>query len=206
MSIYGANIGTPPVTAQYDGAGLYPTTLGNTTVTFNGAAAPLLYVSTGLINAVVPYAVAGQKTVDVIVTHDSQKSPPLSIPIVDTSPGVFSVGQNGSGQGAILNALTNAPFTLNSVDNPVPMGSYIVMYTTGPGLWNQTVPDGSILLVVREPPYFVPAAKVSLTIGGQPATMSYAGAAPYMVSGMLQVNAIVPPGIGSGPQPVVLTI
>jgi uncharacterized protein (TIGR03437 family) len=48
-------------------------------------------------------------------------------------------------------------------------------------------------------------APVSVTIGGQPATIRYAGAAPYQVLGIFQVNAVVPEGIGSGPQPIVLT-
>ena len=51
-----------------------------------------------------------------------------------------------------------------------------------------------------------PAAPVSLTIGGLPATILYAGSAPFKVSGVLQVNAVVPDGVDSGPQPVVLTI
>jgi len=51
-----------------------------------------------------------------------------------------------------------------------------------------------------------PAAPVSLTIGGKPAKILFAGAAPYEAAGMLQINAIIPNGIGSGPQPVVLTI
>jgi uncharacterized protein (TIGR03437 family) len=51
-----------------------------------------------------------------------------------------------------------------------------------------------------------PVAPVSLTIGGQPAKILYAGAAPFLVSGVLQVNAIVPEGIGSGPQPLVLRV
>lgn len=34
VSIFGANLGTPPVTGQYADTGLFPLTLGNTTVTF----------------------------------------------------------------------------------------------------------------------------------------------------------------------------
>jgi uncharacterized protein (TIGR03437 family) len=45
-----------------------------------------------------------------------------------------------------------------------------------------------------------------VTIGGQPATIRYAGVAPYRVRGVFQVNAVIPEGIGSGPQPVVLTV
>lgn len=47
---------------------------------------------------------------------------------------------------------------------------------------------------------------VSLTIGGQPAQIYYAGAAPYEVWGMLQVTAFVPNGLAPGAQPLVLKI
>jgi uncharacterized protein (TIGR03437 family) len=126
------------------------------------------------------------------------------VPIVDTSPGIFTFTQDGKGQGAILNVDSQNPdrVTLNSVDNPAPKGSAITMFGTGAGLWNRTVQDGSIVLDAS----VTPVAPVSLTIGGQPAKILYAGAAPFLVSGVLQVNAIVPEGIGSGPEPLVLTV
>ena len=206
VSIFGANIGTPPISSQFGGDGLYPTTLGNTTVAFNGILAPLLYVSTGQINAVVPYGVAGQKTVNVVVTHDSQAAPAFPVTIADTSPGIFTATQTGTGQGAILNAFPN-PYqpTANSTSNPSPKGSAIIIYATGAGVLTPAVPDGSILLNSAQPAY-VPAASVSLTIGGQPAFVFYASVPPFQVSGMLQINAIVPDGVASGSQPVVLTI
>jgi uncharacterized protein (TIGR03437 family) len=55
-------------------------------------------------------------------------------------------------------------------------------------------------------PYPVFTAPVSLTIGGQPAQILYAGQAPDLVVGILQVNAVIPLNISSGPQPVVLTV
>jgi uncharacterized protein (TIGR03437 family) len=212
VSIFGANIGTPPVSSQYDYTGLFPTTLGNTTVTFGGTPAPLLYVSTTQINAVVPFEVAGQKNVDVVVTHDSVAAPSVAVPIVDTSPAIFTTTQTGKGQGAIQNATGPEASTPNSVDNPAPQGSGIAIFATGGGLLTQTgvglptrvVQDGSIFLEFQTG--LAPAAAVSLTIGGQPARILYAAAAPYEVLGMLQVNAVVPSNIGSGPQPVVLTV
>ena len=51
-----------------------------------------------------------------------------------------------------------------------------------------------------------PVADVKVTIGGQPATISYAGEAPGLVSGVIQINAMIPGNINSGPQQVVLTI
>jgi trimeric autotransporter adhesin len=205
-SIFGANLGTPPISGHFNDSGLYPTTLGNTTVTFNGTAAPLLYVSTTQINAVVPYELAGQKTVSVIVAHDSVASPAFSLPLTATSPAIFTVTQDGKGQGAILNDDPNVNPTPNSADNHATKGIPISIYATGGGLLSQTVQDGSIPLIIGEPPFFKPTAPVSVTIAGQPAQVIYAGAIPYEVFGMLQVNAIVPNGIGSGPQPVVLTI
>lgn len=207
VSIFGANLGTPPLTAQYSDAGLYPTTLGNTTVTFNGTPAPLLYVSTVQINAVVPFEVAGQKTVNVVVTHDSQPSAALSLPITATSPAMFTDTQTGKGEGAIINAGPGAlsPGAPNGPENPAPQGSANSIFATGGGVFTQSFTpnqDGLISLGASGPL----AAPVSLTIGVKPANVIYAGAAPYAVPGVIQVNATVPTGIGSGAQPVVLTI
>jgi len=49
---------------------------------------------------------------------------------------------------------------------------------------------------------------VSVTIGGQPAQLLYAGTIGGMLSSwsVLQVNAVVPNGLSTGPQPVVLKI
>jgi uncharacterized protein (TIGR03437 family) len=47
---------------------------------------------------------------------------------------------------------------------------------------------------------------VTATIAGQPADILYAGDAPDLVSGVLQVNVVIPPGTPSGPQPVVITV
>lgn len=203
VSIFGANIGTPPQNATFDQTGLYPTTLGNTTVKFNGVAAPLLYVSNNQINTVAPYELAGETTAAVVVTHDLQAAPAFSAPVVATSPGIFTL--TGTGQGVIVNASGQSGPTFNSVANPAPQGSAITFFATGAGLWNQTIQDGIVILGSIQP-LIAPAARVSLTIGGQPAEILFAGAEPFQITGMLQINAIVPNGIGSGPQPLILTV
>jgi uncharacterized protein (TIGR03437 family) len=89
-----------------------------------------------------------------------------------------------------------------------PRGSTISFFATGAGVWSEPVQDGSVILNMGQNPARIlrPAAPVSLTIGGVPAAIRYAGAAPFQVSEMLQVNAVVPAGVGSGTQPLVLTI
>jgi uncharacterized protein (TIGR03437 family) len=236
VSIYGSNLGTgplapagsysvlqgnatatfsrqplsfEPLSNAYGGHG--GTATGNaTTVTFNQLPAPLLYVSPNQINAVVPYfAQPGDASgnVPVVVTHDGQASPPFLVPIAATSPGLFTVAPNGRGQGAIQNVdPQTGAVTPNSPSNPAAKGSTIVLWGTGNGGFSQIPPDGVIITDVLTPPYYVVTRAISLTIGGQPAKILYAGAAPNQVFGLLQVNAVVPSGIGSGPQPVVLTI
>jgi uncharacterized protein (TIGR03437 family) len=51
-----------------------------------------------------------------------------------------------------------------------------------------------------------PVLDVSATIGGLPATVIYAGSAPGLVAGVLQVNLRVPDNAPSGAAPVVLKI
>ncbi|MBV9768270.1 MAG: hypothetical protein JOZ32_01755, partial [Bryobacterales bacterium] len=52
-----------------------------------------------------------------------------------------------------------------------------------------------------------PLLPVSVEIGGLPAVVSYAGAAPLEVAGLLQVNATVPAGVPTGTSvPVVIKV
>jgi uncharacterized protein (TIGR03437 family) len=198
VSIFGSNIGTPPLNGGFNDAGIYPSTLGHSKVTFNGIAAPLLYVSNNQINAVVPFEVAGQGSVDVVVMHHQQSSSAQRLTLGDTSPGIFTVTQAGRGQGAILNA-DNSP---NSVANPVSRGSFIQIFGTGGGRWAPDLPSGSIYTGTALPR---PRAPVSARIGGQSAQVLYAGVAPYLV-GVLQVNVRIPDGLSPGSHPIELTV
>ncbi len=52
VTIFGSNFATGPASA---GGAPYPTVIGDTSVTFNGIAAPLFYISPGQINAQAPF-------------------------------------------------------------------------------------------------------------------------------------------------------
>ena len=81
-------------------------------------------------------------------------------------------------------------------------GEFISIYCTGLGPTDPSVPSGtaapaSSLAVVKTQP--------SVTIGGRPATVAFAGLAPGFV-GVYQINAQVPAGITPGDAvPVVIT-
>ena len=196
VSIFGQSLAPPAAAQVLYNVGIPP---ASTTVTFNGAYTVQLFTDIGQINAIVPYQVAGQSDVSVVVTHYGQ-SEPFTVAVADTSPAIFALDGSGSGQGAIL----NVDNTVNSAKQPAAAGSVIQMWATGAGLWN---PPASLLTRVSlQPPFPVPVAPVSLTIGGIPAQILYAGAAPGFFAGLLQVNAVVPAGLASGPQPLVLKI
>ncbi|MEO8128445.1 MAG: IPT/TIG domain-containing protein [Bryobacteraceae bacterium] len=211
VSIFGTHLGRQPgASAPYSEFGLYPTDLSDTAVTFNGIAAPLLYVGPSQINALVPYGLAGQKTANVVVTRfpglTSQSSNAFTIPIADTSPAIFTSTSNGRGQGTFL---LYPDSSYNSPDNPAPPGSAVTLFATGAGVWSPSVPDGAINLENYALPPNLPwfnTRPVSLTIGGKAARLIYTGGVLYQVWGLLQINAIIPEGIASGPQPVILTI
>ena len=120
--------------------------------------------------------------------------------MVNTTPAIFALTGNGNGQGAIL----NQNLTVNGSANPAAKGSVIVIYATGEGQIVPVPATGAITSGVA--PFPKPVANVSLTIGGQTATPVFVGEAPTLVSGVLQINAIVPTNIGSGNQQIVLTI
>jgi len=202
VTIFGSGIGpTPAVGLTLTAQNTVSTNLGNTVVLFDGIQAPLIFVSNGQINAIVPYEIAGRVTTNVAVQRNGQTSTTLQLRVVDTAPGIFSLSQGGNGQGAILNS--NA--TVNGASNPAPKGSVIVIYATGEGVLTPAVPTGSVTSAVG-PTFPKPLANVAVNIGGIPAQIMYAGEAPGLVSGALQINAVVPLGVGSGPQTVDLTI
>ncbi|MCW5982954.1 MAG: IPT/TIG domain-containing protein [Bryobacteraceae bacterium] len=215
VTIRGAHLSTPPLVGEADSAGLFPSVLGHSRVTFNGIPAPLLYVSNNQINCVVPHGVAGSQTAQVIVERPrpsgvNDASPPVTVPVSETSPAIFTVDQSGSGPGAIVN--TGAGTGFNTESNPAPKGAAITFYATGAGTWNVPYPDGSLVLSVRQalpppfPEFLAPVAPVSVTIGGQPANVVRAAAQRNRVSGMLEVTTEVPAGIGAGAQPIVLKV
>ncbi len=116
VTIFGNTLGpTAAVGAVASASGTIATTLGNVQVTFDGTPAPLLYASSGQINAVVPFEVAGQTSVQMTVTQTGGQSYSATLPVDAASPSIFSANSSGTGPGAILN---NANLSQNSPRTP----------------------------------------------------------------------------------------
>jgi uncharacterized protein (TIGR03437 family) len=203
VSIFGSNLGPSTGINFTPTNNTVGTTLGNTTVTFNGVLAPLTYAGPLQINAIVPYEIGNVplgESINVVVSNDGIVSASFMVVVTNTAPGIFSANQTGAGQAAILNSND----TPNGSTNPAARGTTVSIYATGEGVLVPPAATGS--MSGPSLPLPVPAANVSVTIGGQPATISYAGEAPTLVSGVLQVNVAIPTDINPGNQLVVLTI
>jgi len=113
--------------------------------------------------------------------------------VVDSVPGIFSLNQSGTGQGAILNW---PDYTVNGATNGVAAGGYIMAYATGEGK-TDIAADGQKVPLYG--PYPKPVlAPWTATVGGKPATVTYSGSAPDNIAGVFQVNVQIPMDLTTG--------
>jgi hypothetical protein len=201
LIIYGMNMG-PGTLVSFSGFQV-PKILAGTQVTFDGIPAPVIFTSSVVASVMVPYGIAGRVSSAMVVSYNGVPSAPLQLRVVDAAPGLYTINNMGTGQGAIL----NENGTINSPGNPEAVGHFIQLFGTGEG---QTSPQGvDGLISANQLPLPVPLLPVSVTIGGKDVPASdiiYAGEAPSIVSGVIQIDAKIPDGVGPGPVPVVIRI
>ena len=166
------------------------TSIGTAKVYFNSYPAPLIYSQDHYISAVVPWEVAGLTTTQIYVSYNGKTSSTVAMPVVDAVPGIFTLDESGEGQGAVI----NQDGTLNGPDHPAPKGSVIAVYATGGGKTNPASVDGA--LAASPLPAMVLAVIGGINNAG--AEVTYAGPAPTLVSGVIQVNIRIPMDAASG--------
>ncbi len=197
ITIFGHGFGPTALAGlQLDSIGKLASELAGTRVLFDGTAAPLVYAASGQVSAFVPMSVSG--TTQVLVETASKGTDPVTVPVVNAAPGLFALDASGSGPGAFL----NQDASVNSPSNPAARGSVVVLYATGAGITIPGVSDGEIVEEATPDA----ALPVSVTIDSQDAEILYAGAAPGMPFGMVQINVRVPTGVTSGSVPVVMNV
>ena len=198
ITIKGSGLG-PGNPVSFTLSSLLNQTLAGVQVTFNGFSGTLLYVSSTQINVTVPYEIGSSTTVTIVVSYQGVPSSPITQQTGATSLGLFTDNSTGSGQAAAV----NQDYTYNTPATPAPQGSYISVYATGGG---QTVPastDGEVSPTTSLLPLLLQQS-IAATIGGKPATIVFAGAAPGDVTGVIQFNIQVPTGVSGSALPIVI--
>ncbi len=182
VAIYGPHIGAFPAQQAANTSGVVPSILGGAQVLFDDRPAPILYSSDGQVNAVVPFEVAGQTTSRVRVVNQGETGPEFTAMVVPAAPQVF---QSGSGYAAAL----NEDGSINSADNPAKAGSVISIWATGTLPPYPAVGDGQIAAGANDYEccfLYEPLSPQNYV------RVLYAGAAPGMVAGVVQINFVAP--------------
>ncbi len=130
---------------------------------------------------------------------DDTVSLAISVPVAAAAPSLWTANLSGSGEAAVV----NADGSVNSFANPATPGSIVSLYGTGLGAlpfaaiiegYPLVLPDG--VLTISTP--YPQAQGVTVAIGGEPATVLYAGAAPFLANGVTQINVRVPADLPPG--------
>jgi uncharacterized protein (TIGR03437 family) len=206
VTLFGTAIG--PVTAASattdPATGKLATTIGGVQALFNGVAAPMIYASSTQVSAVVPYEMAPVASPSVWIKYAGQTSNAYQLTTTTTAPGLFTQNASGSGPGAIL----NQDNSVNGPGNRAAKGSIVQVYLTGEGQTSPASVTGAITTASLPPPQVTaaPLLAVGVLINGQPALYVYAGEAPGLVAGMMQLNVQIPANAPSGDLPILVLI
>jgi uncharacterized protein (TIGR03437 family) len=171
-------------------------------VTIGGEAVPLYAVTSGQINAMLPFDLAVDTSVPIVVTRNNAVSAPQPVGMVSSQPGVFTQTANGQGTGIVVIVHADGSQVEAGNGNSATAGDALVIYCAGLG-------DVTPRAVAGAPAPPSPLAHtinpVAVTIGGVNAPVFFAGPTPGF-TGLYQVNATVPTGIAPSQQaPLVLS-
>jgi uncharacterized protein (TIGR03437 family) len=130
----GSNLANTTLQSQRLSNGTFPTNVSGTTVTVNGRAAQIFFVSPGQVNFLVPPATE-IGTADVVVSNSENFPSRGSVPTLRAAPGTFTKPGDGTGEGMILNSdtLQAGPF------DPTSDNLRLTILTTGARNATQTM-------------------------------------------------------------------
>ena len=201
VSIYGSNLSCtsrPWQASDFSGSNL-PLALDATSVKIDGKDGAVWYISPTQINVQMPTD-AATGAVPVAVTNSAVGTASGSVTLATYAPGFFQGSKYLAAvhtDGVYVAPVGYYGSTVSS--RPATPGETVLLYGTGFGPTTPVVPAGVI------PAAAAPLADLTqlhITIGGAPATVSWAG---IVAAGEYQINVLIPP-LADGDQPIVATI
>ena len=202
VAIFGVNLGSTDG-IRADATKPLPTSLGSTSVTFDGVQVPMFYASDRFVVVQAPFGLTVGTMTQIVVTASTGSTLAVPLTVVDAKPAVITYETNGHGQAKALNSdgsLNGSPAE-DASRKPAKAGDFISIYATGLGIVSPALTAGT------PPPtdtLSTTVNTVTANIGGEPATVLWAGAAPTQ-TGAYQLNVVIPPGTPSGVARLVLT-
>jgi uncharacterized protein (TIGR03437 family) len=143
------------------------------------------------INTIAPAGLVINGTTNVSVRYNNQQFGPLLVPVTFGTPGIFRLHVAESAQAVAI----NQEGTLNGPSNPAPRGSIVAVWGTGYGLTDPPCSIGGLNQPQAEP---LRAGVTALIAAGRVYKAVYAGSAPTLPCGVVQINFQVPSDAASG--------
>jgi uncharacterized protein (TIGR03437 family) len=128
----------------------------------------------------------------------STRSNARPIEVMNTDPGVFQIF-DGSGSGAVI----FQDGGLVTASRPAQAGDILSVFATGLGPTNPPQPPSGQAAGVGT--LYQTSSPVTVTVASRNAEVLFSGLAPTFV-GLYQINIRVPAGLGSGPQPLTVSV
>jgi len=226
VAIKGTNLADPnylanPTTGDIFDAtftqGRLPLTFDYATVSFDAPATGslpaisvpgyLYYVSTGQINVFVPWELENYPSAQVKMTYSGSApifSNALTVPVSNYTPAFDVYGPVGATfiADAVDGLNCPAPYIIGT-SCPATPGALVEFFANGLGpVTNQPASDQ----LSPGPPNLAQISPLPVvTIGGQQATVQFAGLAPGFI-GLYQVNVYIPTGLAAGNQPITISV
>lgn len=202
LAIKGSYLGPSSPTAgvlfSVNSSGGVSSTLAGVQVTFDNNPGTPIFVSANQVNVMVPYEINGRLSTTMVVSYNGVASAPFQLSVAAAAPGLFTNNFSGSGQVAALNQNSSYNGAPGANTAPAPRGTVISLYGTGGGQSNPPSTTGSVTPIPTSPSGLLNLPNVTATIGGLPATVQFAGEAPGLVTGVFQVNVLIPAGVTPG--------
>lgn len=205
VTIAGTNLAGPPETWDLDGVDALPSSLGGTTVTFNGAPAALFYASPTQINALVPAGVT-PGPVQVVAQVNGVTSSPFTIAASATQPAVYAPPA-GDGRTFFVTAALAGTATLignGATDPRVARAAYpgdtLDLYMIGLG---PTLDPSKFIADAVFTGAFPVSAPAAAKVGGETANVLFAG---LTAPGLYLMRIVLPSGLAAGAQPLQITV
>ncbi len=202
ISIYGAGFGPAQGVAAQPSGGTVGSELGGVQVLIENAPAPLLYVSAAQINLVAPYLLDGRIAAHIKIVTGNGASNEVVLSVEQAAPEIFASEMSfgpSPGVNMLTAAIINQDNTVNSPAHPAHAGDTVSIYVSGTGQTDPAGVDGAIPTAAGGTP--VLPITVIVTGANAVASVTYAGWAPSLVSGVTQVNFQVPSFVPGGPGP-----
>ncbi|MFN7649502.1 MAG: BACON domain-containing protein [Acidobacteriota bacterium] len=198
LVLYGQNIGPDQLVAFDPQLPRVPSALGGVSVELLGEATPILYASKDQVCIAIPYGLEVNRPYMIQLNYGGKRSNVFPIFLTPAAPGIFTANGAGSGPAAAYAYdEEKKEYFLVAETAPAFRGGYVILFATGEGVPvlppTASLPDGLIATEASSR-----SSPVVVTVGEVPAEVTYAGASPGLIIGILQINIRIPPNAAPG--------